>query len=346
MTTPDPIALPDCPPLPAWLVDSCQSKVWAAAWETLSRHITALTPAPQVPGDMAVLRTIESVTYRKDGSSTPPLNEPFGSAEQLASLEQRARELLKAQYLRSGMADATAETLTAHVERTQPEALRAITAALSAQPRGDDFPAGAIENGRTFADRLESYPFESLGGDLRHCSDWQEFRRCFEFLADWAVGMNAAPQPREVRAIPSQEQLIEWAVGWRGSDSREGLTGEADMIERITYAIRAGLLATTPQDAAGVVPEQPIGSIDPRHLVLMKGRNGTFSGNIIRVGDAMQPGDTLLYTTPPPGVDVGKLREFVVDLRAAAALGRAVTPSEVEQLAAIIDAAAPGVGNG
>lgn len=52
------------------------------------------------------------------------------------------------------------------------------------------FPSGAIVNGRTLADRLEAYPFESQGGDLRLCSDWVEFRRCFEYLAEW-VGSRA-----------------------------------------------------------------------------------------------------------------------------------------------------------
>lgn len=52
------------------------------------------------------------------------------------------------------------------------------------------FPSGAIVNGRVLADRLEAYPFESQGGDLRLCSDWVEFRRCFEYLAEW-VGSNA-----------------------------------------------------------------------------------------------------------------------------------------------------------
>jgi phage tail protein X len=47
------------------------------------------------------------------------------------------------------------------------------------------FPTGAIVNGHTLADRLEAYPFESQGGDLRLCSDWVEFRRCFEYLAEW-----------------------------------------------------------------------------------------------------------------------------------------------------------------
>nr|WP_313659084.1 hypothetical protein [Achromobacter ruhlandii] len=52
------------------------------------------------------------------------------------------------------------------------------------------FPTGAIVNGRALADRLEAYPFESQGGDLRLCSDWVEFRRCFEYLAEW-VGSHA-----------------------------------------------------------------------------------------------------------------------------------------------------------
>ncbi len=52
------------------------------------------------------------------------------------------------------------------------------------------FPSGAIVNGRVLADRLEAYPFESQGGDLRLCSDWVEFRRCFEYLAEW-VGSRA-----------------------------------------------------------------------------------------------------------------------------------------------------------
>ncbi|HAV8145569.1 TPA: hypothetical protein JLU44_000497 [Escherichia coli] len=48
-------------------------------------------------------------------------------------------------------------------------------------------PLGAIENGRAFADRLENYQFECKGGNLNMCSDWQEFRRCFEYLSEWAM---------------------------------------------------------------------------------------------------------------------------------------------------------------
>ena len=61
-----------------------------------------------------------------------------------------------------------------------------------ATPEPVDFPAGAIVNGRTLMDRIEAYPFESEGGDLRMCSDWHELRRCFEHLADY-VSTNPAP---------------------------------------------------------------------------------------------------------------------------------------------------------
>lgn len=62
-------------------------------------------------------------------------------------------------------------------------------AALAAENAGlkSDAPLGAIENGRAFADRLENYQFECEGGNLNMCSDWQEFRRCFEYLSEWVM---------------------------------------------------------------------------------------------------------------------------------------------------------------
>lgn len=50
-----------------------------------------------------------------------------------------------------------------------------------------EVPLGAIENGRAFAERLETYSFECQGGNLNMCSDWQELRRCFEHLSEWAM---------------------------------------------------------------------------------------------------------------------------------------------------------------
>jgi len=68
-------------------------------------------------------------------------------------------------------------------------AMEAKCAALAADNAGlkADVPMGAIENGRAFAERLEAYPFECQGGDLNMCSDWQELRRCFDHLSEWAM---------------------------------------------------------------------------------------------------------------------------------------------------------------
>ncbi|ELZ5576463.1 hypothetical protein U0H08_002137 [Escherichia coli] len=67
--------------------------------------------------------------------------------------------------------------------------LEAKCAALAAENAGlkSEAPLGAIENGRAFADRLENYQFECEGGNLNMCSDWQEFRRCFEYLSEWVM---------------------------------------------------------------------------------------------------------------------------------------------------------------
>lgn len=68
------------------------------------------------------------------------------------------------------------------VQLVRANALAAENAALKS-----DAPLGAIENGRAFADRLENYQFECEGGNLNMCSDWQEFRRCFEYLSEWVM---------------------------------------------------------------------------------------------------------------------------------------------------------------
>ncbi|EIC3155971.1 hypothetical protein K9015_003290 [Salmonella enterica] len=77
-----------------------------------------------------------------------------------------------------------------------------------------EVPLGAIENGRAFAERLEAYPFECHGGNLNMCSDWQELRRCFEHLSEWAMHSQAETPATnaflaEVRA-QAQSDVIEW----------------------------------------------------------------------------------------------------------------------------------------
>ncbi|WP_390889410.1 hypothetical protein [Lelliottia wanjuensis] len=110
-----------------------------------------------LPGDMKVNETNAEYLLRK-------MNE----------LQQKLKE--SERYGRQE--DITIENLERKVEQ-----LAAENAAL----KQEEIPLGAIENGRAFADRLEAYPFECQGGNLNMCSDWQELRRCFEHLSEWAM---------------------------------------------------------------------------------------------------------------------------------------------------------------
>lgn len=55
-------------------------------------------------------------------------------------------------------------------------------------------PLGAIVNGNILADRVEACDFECVAGTLSNNTDWHEFRRCFNHLAEWAQSL-AAPEP-------------------------------------------------------------------------------------------------------------------------------------------------------
>src|SRR3546814_725224 len=116
------------------------------------------------------------------------------------------------------------------------------------QQRGEavaDFPSGAIENGRAFADRLENdYSFECQGGPIRNCSDWQEFRRCFEYLAEWAIGN--APQS----ADPDPTLLYEQAL--------------SSLIDKIVPGLDSGdILADAQTASAALESAQPAEPVKP-----------------------------------------------------------------------------------
>jgi len=78
-----------------------------------------------------------------------------------------------------------------------------------------EVPMGAIENGRVFADRLEAYPFECQGGNLNMCSDWQELRRCFEHLSEWAMhGQSETPATDDFLAEVRARGVEQLAKAW------------------------------------------------------------------------------------------------------------------------------------
>ena len=83
-----------------------------------------------------------------------------------------------------------------------------------------EVPLGAIENGRAFADRLEAYPFECQGGNLNMCSDWQELRRCFEHLSEWAMhGQSDTPATDRFVAEAEARGVEKFAAHLRANDN-------------------------------------------------------------------------------------------------------------------------------
>lgn len=109
------------------------------------------------------------------------------------------------------------------------------------------FPAGAIVNGRTLADRLEAHPFQSDGGDLRLCADWVEFRRCFEYLAEW-VG----------RPAPAAGDALDAA---RYRQLRKALTSyDTGWLDRIATALEA--MGLDPDEDKLPTPEQVDSAFD------------------------------------------------------------------------------------
>lgn len=113
----------------------------------------------------------------------------------------------------------------------------------------------------------------------------------------------------------------------------------SDWADKPSHAAEAAIeaaLAAAPTPPAG----EPFGSIDPRHLVLMKGKDGTLSGNVIRLGKSMQPGDTLLYTAPQPAAAAP--RETAEGAMRAAKSREGMSPEETAELdATLAEVAAP-----
>jgi len=116
-----------------------------------------------------------------------------------------------------------------------------------------EIPTGAIVNGAAFADRLErDYQFECQAGPLVNCSDYVEFRRCFDHLAQWASQLPALythPQPaalNEVGEIPALPK------GRFVTDRHSGTSFVSYTAEQMQDYARAALAATGKQQVGEV----------------------------------------------------------------------------------------------
>lgn len=127
-------------------------------------------------------------------------------------------------------ADDLSRMLREHVEKGDPRDVANFCMMLhqrgeaiaARQPVGEpvavEVPQGAIINGAAFADRLEhDYQFECPAGPLANCTDYVEFRRCFDFLAQWASSLPplyAAPTAQAVDLGQFREAIAEWRSNW------------------------------------------------------------------------------------------------------------------------------------
>ena len=123
-----------------------------------------------------------------------------------------------------------------------------------------DIPLGAIENGRAFAERLEATGLDCEAGDLKMCSDWQEFRQCFEFLAEWAISLSArlaqpvvAKAPEELPRNGVTVREHEYNAGW--NDCREVMLSHMNESQPHSQAAQGG-------EAQGKVVERAAEIID------------------------------------------------------------------------------------
>jgi len=252
-------------------------------------------------------------------------------AEELASLEQRAREhavtLERALHWSS-----TSKTFAA--------ALRAGIAALSAQPRET-------------APRWVEVMCRQCGRPTMHMGSL-----CFSCSKASRGGAEAAPQPREVRGVDAVRALV---AEWR---QRPGITDAY----KICATELETALATTPQDAAGVTGVGLLNETERSALSALLANLYHEAEDVEDSAPSVEDnegaywayqqwhaitkllGMEKIHTTPPPGVDVGKLRELVAKWREDTKYQviRVMAKQQLanaDELTTIIDAAAPWVGN-
>lgn len=329
---------------------------------------------------------------------TPPLNQLLGQPEefnlnevsgnpgQLASLEQRARELLAIEYEASGFPRAAAwirnpDRALTYAERSS---LNAITAALSAQLRGVEEVAEyqyrcpkALDKGWR---RMTQQEYEATIATGHACGNatWTrdvEVRKLYAAPPRAVVGadiyMAYETWPEDIRKKLSFHDLRRmdgWSpkpnpTDWRIDTSAGGpilVYQDCSVIEgeQARYLLRLiqNDTSTTPQDAAGVERRSDKAfAYVPYHLIDSIAANLRKGGDAVFMASTKQDGplDLPLYTTPPPGVDVGKLRELrslLVGIRpefgqpGSRDVDVRAQQNRIDAAIAIIDGAAPGVG--
>lgn len=262
-------------------------------------------------------------------------------------------------------------------EKTGMQSAVAAIAALSAQPPSEAPAFYAVREGRfvsldnitwgrwrldskEFYDQCVAKPIRMPGGE----------GGTYGYIYG-AVALYAAPQPREVRGVDGLVELakvLPMPDGYELAQELPGIWGyvyNRDDGERMAsgtswnHPALAGVAAwqdvaaaTARQDAAGVEPAAWMATSKPSSdgtVAIQFTHNPDYANECRRADWTVTP----LYTTPPPGVDVGKLRELrslLVGIRpefgqpGSRDVDVRAQQNRIDAAIAIIDGAAPGVG--
>ena len=111
-----------------------------------------------------------------------------------------------------------------------------------------DYPSGAVVNGQTCIERIESfYKFsEEHGYTLAMCADWQNLKQCFNYLADTFPDTDALNAKQDDMLIPELPEG--WYVISLFQLLGEEYVWRCNLGERTTYGIASGD-GTTPREA-------------------------------------------------------------------------------------------------
>ena len=117
----------------------------------------------------------------------------------------------------------------------------------SKEQQDEAFPMGAIENGRAFIDRLEAhYRFEDEGRSLASNAEWDELKRCFEYMADFLISLSmressndSVPFAASTEMLTAGDRAIGRTMRWPNHNERAKEVWESMLKAHATGALGA-----------------------------------------------------------------------------------------------------------
>lgn len=133
-----------------------------------------------------------------------------------------------------------------------------------------EFPAGAIVNGRTHIDRLESfYRFDCEAGPLINCDDWHGLKRCFEHLAERASHGQAPAGAANTKTHELLSTTVGLLMGYREGAARQPYK-PGSMIAKVVDEVVDHLKDWPYPEPAPTAQAEPAADLQPNFTQLRK----------------------------------------------------------------------------